>query len=174
MERRLHENTMKAFWKKHYKKLIILPCDLMCILSACICGPLSGALLQNTNRACAWTLLGFECLTCGGTHFVNDLFAGRIGAAFMDNQLLFCITVYLALSMIFLNLFMLFDLAFAKKVLKWMYNIPVLIVFCVSLIVFLVARNWAAAIALVQRLMDMAQHMAEMTVRWIMQQQNGT
>ena len=132
---------MKEFVRKHLKKIAILASDLMCLAVALICKPLSASLLQKAGNVCIWDAMGFRCLTCGGTHFVNDLLSGRIGAAFTDNQLMFFIAVYLLLSLIVLNLYLLFDLTFAKKMLRWMYNIPVLIGWGVILIAFLLWRN---------------------------------
>ena len=144
---------MKAFLKTHYKKLILLSCDLLCVLGALLCGPLSEAMLQGAHSSCLWEMMGFACLTCGGTHFVNDLFAGRIGMAFMDNQLLFAATVYLALSLLLLNLQVLFDLAFAKRMLRRMYNIPMLIVWCAGTLIFLILRNSAPFFAMLQSIL---------------------
>ena len=132
---------MKTFLHKHYKKMIVLSADVLCILAVWISKPLSEALLQKTDKTCLWTVMGGQCPTCGGTHFVNDLLSGRIGAAFADNQFLFIATAYLAVSLIVLNLWLLFDLGFAKKMLGWMYNIPSLIVWGVGLLVFLIVRN---------------------------------
>ena len=143
---------MKAFIITHYKKILILAADVLCVLVALIGKPLSELLLQKTNQACFWTLFGGQCPTCGGTHFVRDLLSGQLGAAFADNQLLFVATVYLAVSLIALNLWLLFDLGFAKKILAWMYNIPTLIVWGVGVIAFILARNLPAMIRLVQML----------------------
>ena len=141
---------MKAFWKQNRNKIILLLCDLLCAVGALICGPLSGAMLQGAHSSCLWEMMGFACLTCGGTHFVNDLFAGRIGMAFMDNQLLFAATVYLALSLLLLNLQVFLDLAFAKKLLRRMYNIPMLIAWCAGTLIFLILRNSAPFFAMLQ------------------------
>ena len=146
---------MKVFLKKHYKKIVAVFCDLLCFLAALICAPLSESLLMQTDRACVWSLMGLQCITCGGTHFVNDLLAGRLGAAFADNQFLFVLTVYLAISLVFLNLYWLLDLAFAKKALKLMYNIPMLIVLCVGLFVFLFFRNMDAIANIFQAVCDL-------------------
>ncbi len=146
---------MKEFFKTHRKRIVILACDALCVLAALICGPLSQALLQHTDQVCIWNAMGGQCLTCGGTHFVNDLLSFRIGAAFMDNQLLFVMTLYLLVSLIFLNLYLLFDLAFAKRVLKWMYNIPVLIVFCSFMLVFFIVRNVPMFLNFAQILTDL-------------------
>lgn len=141
---------MKAFVITHYKKILILAADALCVLAALIGKPLSELMLQKTNQVCFWTLLGGQCPTCGGTHFVRDLLSGQLGAAFADNQLLFAATVYFAVSLIALNLWLLFDLGFAKKILRWMYNIPTLIIWGVGLIAFLLARNLPAMINLLQ------------------------
>lgn len=145
---------MKTFWKQHRNKIILLLCDLLCVLGALVCGPLSGVMLQDTNSTCLWEKMGFACLTCGGTHFVNDLFSGRIGMAFMDHQLLFVATLYLIVSMLALNLYVLFGAQFAKKLLKCMYNIPMLIVWCVATLAFLILRNMEALSAMLQTLLS--------------------
>lgn len=132
---------MKTFFKTHYKKIIVLVLDVLCVIGVIVSGPVSEAMLQQTDKICMWDAMGIQCMTCGGTHFVNDLVSGRIGAAFMDNQFLFLVTLYLAVTMVFLNLFCLFDLAFAKKVLKCMYNLRALIVFGVVTVVYFIARN---------------------------------
>lgn len=141
---------MKTFWKQNRNKIILLLCDLLCAVGALVCGPLSGAMLQGAKSSCLWESMGFACLTCGGTHFVNDLFAGRIGMAFMDHQLLFAATVYLALSLLLLNLQVFLDLAFAKKLLRRMFNIPMLIVWCAGTLIFLILRNSAPFFAMLQ------------------------
>ena len=143
---------MKAFLVKHYKRIIILAADLTCLIAALIAGPLSGALLAKTDKTCFWTLMGGQCPTCGGTHFVNDLLSGRIAAAFADNQLLFAVTVYAAVSLVFLNLWLLFGLGFAKKILGWMYNIPTLIAWGVILIAFMLWRNLPAIFNMLSQL----------------------
>ena len=132
---------MKQFFKTHYKKITVLAIDVFCLLAALICRPLSAAMLE-TETVCYWSMMGIQCFTCGGTHFVNDLLSFRIVSAFSDNQFLFLTALYLGISLILFNLFWLFDLAFAKKLLRLMYNIPVLILFGVGIVVFLVWRNW--------------------------------
>lgn len=131
---------MKSFFKKDYKKILILSADVLCLVAALICKPLS-ALMLSTEKTCAWTVWGGQCLTCGGTHFVNDLLSFRIGQAFMDNQLLFIAALYLFVTLLFLNLLWLFEFPFAKKALRVMYNIPVLILFAVGTLAFLILRN---------------------------------
>lgn len=80
-------------------------------------------------------------MTCGGTHFVNDLLSGRIVDAFHDNEYLFLLTIYLAITMLLLNLYYLFRLTFAKKILSVMYNLTMLIVFLASIFAYLFIRN---------------------------------
>ena len=126
--------------------------DLGCLVGVLICKPLSVSLLQNAGNVCIWNAMGFRCLTCGGTHFVNDLLSGRVGAAFADNQLLFFVAVYLLLSLTVLNLYFLFDLAFAKTMLRWLYNIFTLIAWGVGVVVFLLARNLPVMIEMLQML----------------------
>ena len=130
----------KVFFKKHYKKIIIISCDVILVPLLIFCRLLSGAMLE-TERTCFMTLLGGKCISCGGTHFVRDFLSGHFIDAFFDNQFFFFCAVFMAVSFVFLNLFMLFDLKFAKRVLRYMYSIPTLIIFCVGLVAFLVIRN---------------------------------
>ena len=145
---------MKTFILTHYKKLTVVAADLLCLAAVLIGKPLSDVLLQKTDQTCPWTVMGAQCPTCGGTHFVNDLLSGRVWEAFADNQFLFVATVYLVLSLILLNLWWLFDLASAKKVLGWMYNIATLIAWGVGLFVFLLVRNLPVMIEMLQMIVS--------------------
>ena len=110
------------------------------LLGAIFCRFLSIWMLSNEST-CVWVTLGGKCVTCGGTHFVRDFLSGRIVDAFFDNQFLFILAIYAIVSVIFLNLLLLFNLKFAKKALRIMYNIPTLIISCVSMVAFLLLRN---------------------------------
>ena len=130
----------KEFLRKHYKKIIILSCDVILVPLLILCRYLSGVMLEMEGT-CFMTLFGGKCITCGGTHFVRDLLSFRFADAFFDNQFLFACAVFLAVSLVFLNLFMLFELRFAKRALRCMYSIPALIVFGACMVAFLVVRN---------------------------------
>ena len=147
---------MKNFFKAHRKKIWIVSMDVLCLPAAILFRYLSALMLQG-DSVCVWVRLGGQCITCGGTHFVNDLLSGRIGMAFWDNQFLFVLCVYFAVSWILLNLYWLFDLAFAKKMLGLMYNIPMLIIFCVAMFGFLFWRNIHLIPKLVQLLSSMGE-----------------
>lgn len=134
---------MNRFFKKQYKRIIILGADLLCLVLALVCRPLSAQMLSN-ETTCWYSTWGGQCLTCGATHFVNDLLSFRIGQAFLDHQLLFVLTVFFLITLVMLNLWLLFDLAFAKKMLKWMYHIPTLVLFVLGVIVFMIRRNLGA------------------------------
>lgn len=149
---------MKQFFKVHYKKITVLSLDVLCLLAALICRPLSASMLESGSE-CYWSLMGIRCFTCGGTHFVNDLLSFRIGAAFADNQLLFIMTAYLGASLILFNLLWLFELGFAKKVLKVMYSIPALILMGVGMITFFVWRNWALIMRILRLLVAIVLHL---------------
>ena len=126
--------------KKHYKKIIILSCDILIIPIAILCKYLSQFML-TFNSPCFFSTLGGKCISCGGTHFVKDLLSGNFIDAFFDNQFFFICVVYLAISLVLLNLFLLFDLKFAKRALRIMYSIPSLICFLASIFIFLFVRN---------------------------------
>lgn len=137
---------MKEFIKTHYKRIlriIIIALDVLYVPLAVICRGVSEAMLER-GGVCAWTLAGIQCFTCGGTHFVNDLLSFRIVDAMIDNPLLFVIAVYLLVTLVALNLYLLFDLKFARRMLRLMYNLPVLIAFVIAAGVFFFVRNFDA------------------------------
>lgn len=131
---------MKAFLKKHLKRIIILSCDVLIIPVLFFCRWLSGTMLQ-TDNPCMWTLVGIKCATCGGTHFVNDLLNGRIVDAFWDNHLMFITLVFFGIAYIFLNLYLLFDLKFAHIAVFFMCNPATIVYFFFLTILFTIARN---------------------------------
>lgn len=134
---------MKEFIKKYYKitlKIIILVFDVLCIPAAVICRIISGNMLL-ADAPCAWTTIGIQCFTCGGTHFVNDFLSFRIIDAMEDNFLLFAIAVYLLVTLVTLNLYFVFNLRFARRILKIMYNIPMIIAWVIFACAFFVVRN---------------------------------
>ena len=126
--------------KQNKKRFWILLSDGLLIPFLFLCEWLSDMMLATTST-CAWTLLGGKCLTCGGTHFVNSFLNFRFIEAWQHNEFLFLIAVVLAVSLIMLNLYLLFDLKFAKAVLKKIYNIPVLIISISMMFVFILIRN---------------------------------
>jgi hypothetical protein len=131
---------MKQFLKKHYKRIIIISFDILLIPTMFICNLLTNGMLK-TDNPCMWTKLGGQCISCGGTHFVNDITSFRFAEAFMDNQLMFLTVMYWAITLVVLNLYFLFNLTFAKKILKVMYSIPMFIIFVLSIFGFLFWRN---------------------------------
>ena len=71
-----------------------------------------------------------------------------------DNLFLFALTVYLLLSVIFFNLWKIFDLRWFKKALQRMYNIPVLIAWLVMMMLFLILRNIPLIMQICQALLS--------------------
>ena len=140
-------------WVKKHHKLSLLIGDGLLLPGMLLCQFLAKGLL-TTNRVCGWTRWGGKCITCGGTHFVRDLCSFRILDAMQDNVFLFALTAYLFLSLIFLNLWLLFDICFFKKVLKLMYNIPTLIIWLVFMFIFLLARNLSVFVWIGQTLLQ--------------------
>ena len=102
---------------------------------------LSDYLLTNTDSVCDWTRWGGQCLTCGGTHFVKEFLSFHFAEAWEQNELLFFIAIYTLLTLLVVNLLVVFRWRFAKTILKCMYNIPVLILFIAGAIVFFLVRN---------------------------------
>ena len=136
---------------KHLGKWLTLTGDALLIPAAFVCKWLTDWLLYTLPPSeCAWTRLGGQCITCGGTHFVNSILRGQIVEAFFHNEFLFLVTLVLVVSLICANLYWVFGLQFAKKVLQKIYNIPVLIISASLMILFLIVRNIPTMIAIVE------------------------
>ena len=138
------------FISKRCKRMFLLGLDLALIPLALLLRSLSQAML-SLDRPCVFTLVGGKCVGCGGTHFVRDILSGNLISAFLDNPLFFSIAVYLAVSLILLNLYVLFDLKFAKSLLRVMYSVPAVICFSASVIVFFIARNLSLITVIINR-----------------------
>lgn len=131
---------MKKIWKTHYKKIAMIAGDLLIVPGVILCQWLSAWML-STESVCTWVKFGGKCITCGGTHFVYSLSRGDIIEAFGHNQFLFALAVYFAVSLVFLNLFLLFDLRFAQKALRNMYSVPAVLLIVWGMLMFLFFRN---------------------------------
>jgi hypothetical protein len=127
--------------KKLYNKKILILVDVLAIPLGFFCHWLTTVMLAG-DRPCAWTLMGGQCLTCGGTHFVNSLLSGHISQAWHHNEFLFVLTVLLLLSWVLVHCHLLGHARWAAKVLRVLYSIPSLIVAVSPMIVFLILRNW--------------------------------
>ncbi len=139
---------MLAHIKNNYKFWVIL-LNAMILPGMYLCRWLTDQMLA-TDNPCVWTLLGGRCIACGGTHFVNDLCNFRFLTALQDNPYLFILTVFLAASILFLDLWLLFGKPYFKKLLNVMYNIPSLVIWLCSALLFLLARNIPVFTQLVQ------------------------
>ena len=146
--------VLKEKLKKHHFRIIIIVFDLLILPFGLICKYLSGYML-TFNLPCIFTVFGGKCAGCGGTHFVKNLMSGNIIEAFFDNQFLFVWTVYLAVSLILLNLFLLFNMKFAKKALLVMYSSPALICFMASAFLFFIVRNIPLMINIISKIAEL-------------------
>lgn len=122
------------------KKFFLLLFDVLLIPGLFFCEKLSDIMLSQYS-VCTWVRLGGQCITCGGTHFVNTLLNGKIAEAFSHNQFLFLILVLLLVSWILLHLDWLFGISWAKKVLSWIFSIPTLIILLEIMMIFFLIRN---------------------------------
>lgn len=109
-------------------------------------------LMLSTEFSCGWARIGLRCVSCGGTHFAEALLNGRIIEAFSHNQFLFILGVFFALSLVLLNLWLLFDLKGARMALKKLYNIPSLIIWMSFMFVFFIGRNLSTITFLLQEM----------------------
>lgn len=126
--------------KKIRNILLLLLADASVIPGCLLCKWLTEQML-STTRPCAWSYFGGRCVSCGGTHFVNTLVQGKLGEAFMHNQLFFVMGIVLVLSWVLFHVAVIFQAKFAKKILKAVYSIPGLIVTGVSVVLFVILRN---------------------------------
>ncbi len=132
------------------KKFFLLLFDILILPGIFVCKYLSKFMLDAIDSECICTYFHGKCLTCGGTHFVNNLTQGKIFDAFTDNVFLFFLLIFFIITFILIHLYWLFNLNFAKKVLKKMYSIPSLIFWCVFGLIFLIIRNIPAVIFIVK------------------------
>ena len=127
--------------KKPSPQTAVIIGDIALLPVLFLCKQISNFLLKRTSSACIWTALGGKCITCGGTHFIRDILSGNFAAAFRDNEFLFLLTVYFALSWLLCNLYWLFRCSLAKQLLARMYNRPTLILFCITAFAYVIIRN---------------------------------
>lgn len=119
---------------------LLLAADLLLIPFLCLCKYLTDQMLSHVS-ICPWVRFGGQCITCGGTHFVNTLCSGDIAAAYHHNQFLFVMTVLLFISYVLLHLYWLGGIPWARKTLVCVYSIPGLVIASLFMMVFLIARN---------------------------------
>ena len=131
--------------KKFINKKTIIIADLLAVPVLLLCRWLTSVMLSHESD-CTWTLFGGQCVTCGGTHFVQSLSHGRILEAYEHNQFLFILLILLLISWVLLHLYLFFKMEFARKALRIIFSIPSLIVVLTGLFVFLVIRNMPAFI----------------------------
>lgn len=98
-------------------------------------------LMLSQPKECPMVTLGGKCVTCGGTHFVNSLLNFRLGEAFSHNQFLFVLSVFLLISFVLLNLYLLFGFKRVKTVLQKLYSIPSLVIWLSAMLIFFFVRN---------------------------------
>ena len=144
---------MKEFFKRHYKKFIIFPLDFILIAGFIICRPISAAML-SVESECLWNLLNMKCATCGGTHFVNDFTSFRFVDAFLDHPYFFVLSLYVIVSLVFLNMFMIYGSRFAAKALRIMYNLYFAAIAVLLLALFTIGRNLPAIIELMPKFIE--------------------
>ena len=129
--------------KKLYNKKILILCDLLAIPATLFCRWLTGAMLA-TESPCLWTLFGFQCATCGGTHFASSLLHGRIGQAWHHNEFLFLLAILAVVVWVLVHLHLLCRAQWAGRVLRRVFSFPAVILLLAGTGVFLLIRNWAA------------------------------
>lgn len=122
------------------KKFLIIITDILVIPILIICEKLTDYMLMF-DKACPWTVFGGKCVTCGGTHFVNSILNGRIVEAIEHNIFLFVMLIVLVVSFILINLYWIFNIDFARKILLKIYSISSLIIAVIFMLTFFFIRN---------------------------------
>ena len=114
--------------------------DLAVIPGWFACKALIGYMMAN-GEPCDWTKVGAQCGTCGGTRCAQSLLSGDLTAAWEYNPFVFVCFVYLAVSAVLLNLWVVFGWDPAKKVLGKMYNLVTLFIWLGAFFLFVILRN---------------------------------
>lgn len=136
--------------KKNVKLKIwlLIAADILIIPACFFFRWLSSRMLAQPGD-CMWTLMGLQCVTCGGTRLVNSLLNGHIIQAFAFNPFVFLSGVCLFLSYILLHLWWIWKIPLSGKILKKVYSIPGLIIYGICIFCFLIVRNLPALIKLI-------------------------
>lgn len=122
------------------KLSLLISVDLLIIPLCILCERISEHMLQQSG-VCIWTLLGIQCVTCGGTRLVNALLNGHILQAFQFNPLIFLTIVCLFASYILLHLWWIYKISIAGKILKKVYSIRGLLLYGLCIVLFFMIRN---------------------------------
>jgi hypothetical protein len=123
-----------------YKRLAVLTVDVLLIPLAFFFKWLSGVMLSRPNE-CPMVTIGGKCVTCGGTHFVQSILSFRIYDALCYNPFLFALSLFLLVSFVLLNVYLLFGALNVKKLLLKLYSIPSLIIWLSAMLLFFIIRN---------------------------------
>ncbi len=102
------------------------------------------------NGQCLFKIVGGECVTCGGTHFVNAILNGKIIEAFNYNQFLFAVAVTAVTVWVLLHLVCFFSINWAKKALKKIFSLKSLLFWSLYVFAFLFLRNLDLLYSLIQ------------------------
>ncbi|MBE6685670.1 MAG: DUF2752 domain-containing protein [Ruminococcaceae bacterium] len=121
-------------------RLLVFICDILTIPAWILLRWLSLKML-STQRPCTWTLFGLQCATCGGTRCVKNFLLFNFIEAFKYNPVVFFGIIYLILTLIFLNLAFVFKVGIFKRILKYMYSIPSLLIWVGTFLMFIAVRN---------------------------------
>lgn len=120
--------------KKQYKTLIIAEL-LICIFFIIIAILINNGGLQLLPRCIFYQKLGIFCLSCGGTKFVENLFAFKIWKAFLAHPMFFILAVYLSI----LNLIYIINVVFDKKIKLFKYWH--IIIWTICLVLYTIIKN---------------------------------
>ena len=128
------------FFKKHYQRILIIVADLLLLPLPFWFKHLSAQMLASGD-VCSWTLIGAECGTCGGTRCVSAFLAGDLWQAFLFNHPIFLAILLAIVTVLLLNLWLLFKLKFAKKALRKIYGLFPFLAFMGFWTLYTILRN---------------------------------
>lgn len=138
-----------SFLKNNARLIAAALIDIFAVPALIFSEKLSAFMIAQ-NSVCQWTLIGINCGTCGGTRMVNAILHGEFVKAFNLNQFLFLCTVYIAIVFIVMNLAWVFNLGFAKKMLKKMVSLTALFTWLGLFVAFIAVRNIPFAIRVIK------------------------
>lgn len=94
--------------------------------------------IQIISKCWIYETTGVQCISCGGTRFVQYLLQGKIIEAFLSHIVFFLGFIYLFL----VNIVYIINLNKKKKILTWLYpKYWYIIIFVIILIIYAIARN---------------------------------
>ncbi len=122
------------------KKIAIISVDLILVLIGVFAHPIV-YFFSSIIPECPAKAIGILCPACGGTRCFYYFFSGDFAAAFSLNAFLFLTLIYALALFLLWNLSWLFEAAFAKKLLRYLLDYRVFLLWGIGMGLFCLIRN---------------------------------